>query len=399
MIALAVALLVALAALVLFTTTRPSHRGLLVLDVKDGSVTAIASYPTFDLPALADGVSTQEAEMLFSAGTGAPFTNRAIQGQYAPGSTWKLVTADAAIRSGLIGPDFKVDDKGVYTLPGDCTGRGCIKRNAGSKAFGTVDMRRSLTVSSDVYYYTIGADLWIQRDRFGPTPIQDVAVDLLGFGQTTGVPLPSEARGRVITPALAAELNAENPTAYPEGGWYTGQNTNLAIGQGALAVTPIQIANAFGTYANGGTRFSPNIASRVQTQDGDVVKEMSPRVAAKVDIPPHIRQPILEGLTGVVAGEQGTAYNAFAGFPLAQYGIAGKTGTAQVGNKQDNALFAAFGPTADPRHVVTVVMEQAGFGATSAAPVARRIFGTLSGLEPDAPVQLVSLNPQSSLGD
>ena len=363
-----------------------------VLDVKNGTVSAMASYPTFDLPGLADGVSGAEAEVLFSADTGAPFTNRSIQGQYAPGSTWKLVTADAAVRSGLIGPEFRVDDKGVYTLPGDCTGRGCIKRNAGSRAFGIVDLRRSLTVSSDVYYYTIGADLWIQRDRFGATPIQDVATDLLGFGQTTGVALPSEARGRVITPQLAKELNEENPEAFPEGGWYTGQNTNLAIGQGALAVTPIQIANAFGTYANGGTRYSPNIALRVQDQGGRVIKEMNPRVAARVDIPPHIRQPILDGLVGVVASEEGTAYNAFAGFPLAQYGIAGKTGTAQVGNKQDNALFAAFGPTSDPKHVVTVVMEQAGFGSTSAAPVARRIFGTLSGLEAEAPVELAMLN-------
>ena len=375
-----------------------------VLDTKEGTVVAMASYPTFPLPDLANGISKAEAEMLFSENTGAPFTNRAIQGQYAPGSTWKLVTADAALRTGLIDTGFRVNDQGVYTLPGDCTGRGCIKRNAGSKAFGIVGVQRAMTVSSDVFFYTLGADFWSRRHedegrRFGDTPIQDVAA-LLGFGSTSGVPLPSETKGRVITPALAAQLHEENPQAWPEGGWYMGQNTNLAIGQGALAVTPIQIANAYGTYANGGTRYSPNIALRIQTQDGEVVREIKPRVAARVEIPPHIREPMVNGLAGVVSSPEGTAYNAFAGFPLQQWGIAGKTGTAQVGRKQDNALFVGFGPTHDPRYATAVVMEQAGFGATSAAPVARRIFGQLSGLEIDGPpAEVVSLNPAAGLGD
>jgi penicillin-binding protein 2 len=104
-------------------------------------------------------------------------------------------------------------------------------------------------------------------------------------------------------------------------------------------------------------------------------------------------------MAGVVSSEEGTAYNAFAGFPLQQWGIAGKTGTAQAGLKQDTALFVGYGPTQDPRYVTTVVMEQAGFGATSAAPVARRIFGTISGLEAEAPVNIVNLNTEAGLGD
>ena len=369
-----------------------------VLDAKEGTVTAMASYPTFDLPGLANGVSKAEAEMLFSEGTGAPFTNRAIQGQYAPGSTWKLVTAHAAWASGLIDGAFRVNDTGTFTLKGDCTGRGCIKRNAGSKAFGIVGVQRAMTVSSDVFFYTLGSELWIQRDTYGETPIQDWA-EKLGYGSTTGVPLPSEARGRVITPELAAELHEESPEAWPEGGWYQGQNTNLAIGQGALAVTPIQIGNSYATYINGGNRYAPNIALRVQEQDGTVVKEINPRIPAKVELRQDIRETLMNGLAGVVSSEEGTAYNAFAGFPLAQWGIAGKTGTAQAGLKQDTALFVGYGPTQDPRYVTTVVMEQAGFGATSAAPVARRIFGTISGLEAEAPVGIVSLNTEAGLGD
>src|SRR4029450_13763557 len=100
------------------------------------------------------------------------------QGQYAPGSTWKLVTADAALRTGLIDTKYRVNDTGTFTLKGDCTGRGCEKRNAGSKAFGIVGVQRAMAVSSDVFFYTLGSEFWIQRDRFGETPIQETANNL-----------------------------------------------------------------------------------------------------------------------------------------------------------------------------------------------------------------------------
>jgi penicillin-binding protein 2 len=249
---------------------------------------------------------------------------------------------------------------------------------------------RALTVSSDVFFYTLGANFWIQRDRFGENPIQDVASQF-GFGEGSGVPLPFEARGRVLTPASKQALHDKNPRL-ASAGWYTGNNVNLAIGQESMLVTPIQIANAYATFANGGQRYSPNIALRIQRQDKTVLKEITPRVAATVEIPPTARAAILNGLVGAVHNEDGTAFNAFAGFPLAQWGIAGKTGTAQATPKQDTALFAAFGPTSSPQYAVAVVMEQSGFGASAAAPVARRIFGVLSGLEGQGPVQFVQAN-------
>jgi penicillin-binding protein 2 len=332
--------------------------------------------------------------MLFGDASGAPFTNRAIQGQYAPGSTWKLVTADAAVRTGLLPPGFVYDDPGTYTIPGECNDARCVRRNAGSRAYGRVDMRRALTVSSDVYFYNIGAQFWIQRDNpnYGETAIQNSA-SLLGFGALTGVPLPDEKRARLSTPELRAQLHAEKPNIFIEGRWFTGDNVSLAIGQGELTVTPIQLANAYATYANNGTRYSPNIALRVQAQDGSVVREIAPRIVPPhVDIPPAARDAIMAGFTGAVASEEGTAYNAFAGFPLDQYPIAGKTGTAQAGLKQDTALFVGMGPAYDPRYVVAVVMEQSGFGAASAAPVSRRVFGQLFRVEGGAePVEFVGL--------
>jgi penicillin-binding protein 2 len=366
---------------------RADAGSVVVLDAKAGNVVAMASNPTFDLPGLADGITQAEADMLFGEQSGAPYINRAIQGQYAPGSTWKLVTADAAVRKQLQGPGYTIHDGGEYTITGECSGRGCIVRNAGRRAFGPVDMRKALTVSSDVYFYDIGARFWQERRTYGETAIQDSAA-LLGFGAQTGVPLPSETKARLATPDLRARMHDENPAAFPEGRWFTGNNVSLAIGQGELTVTPIQLANAYATYANNGTRFAPNIAVRIQRQDGELVKEISPR-SQRIDIPPDARDAIMAGFNGAVSDPSGTAYNAFAGFPLDQYPVAGKTGTAQAPPRQDTALFVGMAPAYDVRHVVAVVMEQSGFGASAAAPVARRIFGQLSGLETQAPVDFV----------
>jgi penicillin-binding protein 2 len=356
-----------------------------VLDAQEGSVVAMASYPVFDLPGLADGVSQAEAAVLFSAETGAPFINRATQGQYAPGSTWKLVTADAALRTGLIQPGFRLNDTGEFTIA-ECVeiragNRACTRRNARSHAYGPVDIQRALTVSSDVFFYNLGSKFWQERKTYGDDAIQRSA-ELLGFGAPTAVPLPDEASGRLASPALRQKLHEEKPTAFPEGNWFEGDNVSLAIGQGELTITPIQLANAYATYASNGVRHSPNVALRVQHQDGTLVRDIAPRVAATVELPPQVRDPIVRGLSGVVGNEQdGTAFNAFRGFPLGQWGIAGKTGTAQAPPKQDTALFVGFGPTVDPRYVVAVVMEQSGFGASAAAPVARQVFGVLSGAE------------------
>jgi len=156
-------------------------------------------------------------------------------------------------------------------------------------------------------------------------------------------------------------------------------------------VTPIQIANAYATFANGGDRYQTNVALRIQRQDKTVVTEIARRKAAHVDLPPSLRDPILAGLRGVITDPKGTAHNAFLGFP-GQWAIAGKTGTAQAPPKQDTALFVGFGPVDAPAYSVAIVMEQSGFGASAAAPVARRLFGQLSGLEQGGPVQTAPIN-------
>jgi penicillin-binding protein 2 len=219
--------------------------------------------------------------------------------------------------------------------------------------------------------------------------MQEVAAEL-GLGERTGLEILGERRGSVPTPASRAARHEEDPVAFPEGGWFVGDNVNLAIGQGEIAVTPIQIANAYATLANGGTRFEPNLALRVLRPDGSVVREVAPRIIGTVPVSPDVRAVVLEGLRDALVVPGGTGVDAFRGFPLDRYPVAGKTGTAQAPPRQDTALFAAVAPLGDPRHAVTVVMEQAGFGSTSAAPVARSILGRISGLEQLPQVQLAN---------
>ncbi|MDP9019827.1 MAG: penicillin-binding protein 2 [Actinomycetota bacterium] len=361
-----------------------------VLDVKEGTVAAMASWPAFNPADFVYQITPEQFAALTDPSRGTPFVNRAVLGQYAPGSTWKLVTALAALKAGLITPATTIFDPGVYTIP-DCA-QGCRRQNAGRAAYGNVDLRKALTVSSDTYFYDLGARFWQQRQRLGDTPMQDMAA-LLGFGEETGVPLPVEAAGRLATPAGRAEAYAANPDLFVTGDWFIGDNVNVAIGQGEIAVTPIQLANGFGTFASGGTRYQPNLALRVQDQDGTVVRQIEPRVDAQVELPAGARDPIVDGLLGATRSEdpRGTAFNAFAGFPHDAYPVAGKTGTAQTGgDRKDDALFVAFAPAHDPRHSVSVVMERAGFGSTWAAPVARAILSSLSGLEEPPEVRPVS---------
>ncbi|MGI9079908.1 MAG: penicillin-binding protein 2 [Acidimicrobiales bacterium] len=355
-----------------------------VLDPNNGSVLAMASNPTYDPRDFVDGISQAKfAEFQDPAGF-FPLNNRALQGLYAPGSTFKLVTGIAALEKGLITPRDTIADTGSITVGGR------VFRNALSEANGRIDLPRAVTVSSDVFFYDLGKRFWEARDRFGITPIQDVARGL-GLGGPTGIDLPYESDGRVPDPASRKKAHDANPTAFPTRDWFTGDNMILGVGQGDMVVSPVQLANAYATFANGGTVYAPRVAANVLDASSQVVRKIEPQVTRKVDLPPSVRAPLLAGFEGAVADPKGTAFSAFQGFPLSQFSVAGKTGTAEVAGKQDTALFSAFGPADNPKFEVTVVMEQSGFGASAAAPVARRVIEQLAGLAP-RPVNRVGGN-------
>ncbi|MDY7106469.1 MAG: penicillin-binding protein 2, partial [Actinomycetota bacterium] len=349
----------------------------LVLDVDTGEILSMASNPTYDPAEFVGGISRARFGELNDAASHHPLTNRAIQSGYAPGSTFKTITAYAALTNGVISADEVIDDRGFHRLE-NCDGDTCEFQNAGRAVLGEVDMREAMTKSSDVYFYRLGETFWVYSDQYGGrTAIQDAARSF-GFGSRTGVQLPSESSGTVGDPDLKASRHEQNPEAFPYGRWSTGDNVNLSIGQGDLLVTPLQLANAYATFANGGTVHATSIARSVlDPEDGTAVRSYGERELATVDLPPGIRDPIMDGLVGAIADEDGTAYDVFTSFPLDEFGLAGKTGTAQVNDKADTSVFVAFGPTWDPRYVVVAILEESGFAADAAAPVVRTIIEAL----------------------
>ena len=364
----------------------------LIISPKDGEVKAMASFPTYDPNESIGGYSLSRWAELNDPVNDLPMFNRSIQGEYAPGSTFKVFTAHAAWHEDVFGTgrvkeaDEPIDDPGEYFLQ-SCradaedleTAGGCVFRNAGSKPYENVDLIRSLTVSSDVYYYTIGESIYINPIH-PENAIQDAAVSY-GLGMQTGIQLPFEQDGYIPTPQKRKQRHEDNPQIFPNGRWYPGDNVNISVGQGDVLVTPLQLANAYATFANGGTNFAPNIVSSVFDRDGEMLKEFGKRVKKEIEIDSDFRNRAIRGLVGVTEDVEGTAYWAFnsvatdgAFFPIENFPIAAKTGTAEVRGKADSSLFAAITPAQDPDYVMVAILEEAGFGSAVAAPMTARVL-------------------------
>jgi len=367
-----------------------------VTDPRNGQVLAMASYPTYDPSVFTGGISEENYRALTSDANGSPLLNRAIAGEYAPGSTWKLFTADAALSHNETTPDFRFDDPGYYTIP-DCKIGKCQVFNAGHTAHGTVDLSEALTVSSDAYFYRLGDLMWRHRNFLGDTALADT-YKLWGFGRATGVGLAGERAGLLPTPAekqaLAEALHKGDQAAIDENKvWRSGDNINAAIGQGYVQVTPMQLVNGYATFANGGTLYQPTLVAQVlEPFSSTVVGITKPTVVRTIPMQPAWRLSMVAGFEGVTQSNLGTAVSTFAGFPQATFPVAGKTGTAQVAKKGDTSLFVAFAPATDPHFAAVAILPQAGQGGSAAAPLVRRILepiakagGDLSHL-PEAPL-------------
>jgi penicillin-binding protein 2 len=355
-----------------------------VVDPRNGAVRALATYPNYDPSEFVNGISQQRYEQLTDVGGVSALVDRSISGQYSPGSTFKLVTADAALSNGITRPGDYYNDTGVFEVGGQSF------TNAGSSRYGSVNMNRALTVSVDTYFYNLGARM------DGTTLLQETA-QRWGFDAPTGIDLPGEAGGYVLTPDEKQALHDRYPDAYPYGDWFTGDNVQLAIGQNVVVVTPLQLANAYAALGNGGTLYQPHVAWRVLRSGWDpaispepeVLRGIEPVVTRTVDASPEVMQVILDGLAGVTTASGGTAVGTFAGFDQNAFPVVGKTGTAQVefyedGRqkfKADTSLFAAFGPRFDPQWAVGAVMEETGFGGEGSGVVTRQIFELVAGQE------------------
>jgi penicillin-binding protein 2 len=319
------------------------------MNVDNGQILAMGSNPTFDPTDLIEPTQAQVDE-LYRDEVLAPLVNRATEGAYPTGSVFKIITALAALENGRITPDEVVQDDGQIEVGGETF------ENAGHVAHGPVELRRALQVSSDVYFYLLGLDMWKTND------LQKEAHEL-GIGRPAGLDLPEEGETLLPSKAWRNQLFKEGLTDRP---WSSGDNIQLATGQGDLQTNPLQMALAYAALGNGGKIVTPHVGLEVEDAAGRVLKEFEFKPQRKIHIDPGYRTAILEGLHAAAQEGEGTAAGVFGGFPI---DIAGKTGTAERRGHGDQSWFAALSPYPNPRIVTIATVEEGGFGAESAAPV------------------------------
>jgi penicillin-binding protein 2 len=382
---------------------RGATSGAAVVLTTTGRVVAMASYPSYDPSVWTGGISNKEFGYLFGPRHGEPILNRATQGEYAPGSTWKVTTTAAAVANG-----FSL--YGSYNCPASVDIGGQRLINDGNPNAGAMSFQEALIQSCDTVYYQLGYDMWlkdhpsINNIRNPHAPVQPmVKMELAwGFGHTPGIDVPEQSAGSVPTRQWLYWLwkdNAHTGQNWCKYGrqygsyvqrieyqdcldgwvWYPGQAAIAAIGQGYVTVTPLQLADAYAALANGGTLYSPRIGEALISPDGKVVQRINPPVIRHLPVAKSTLAYIRNALRGVVTA--GTAAGAFSGFPLNKVCVAGKTGTAQVFGKQASSVFASFAPCNHPKYVIVMMIPGAGYGADTSAPAIRKIWDDIYGLE------------------
>ena len=350
------------------------RRGALVaIDPRNGEILALVSKPTFDPNLFVEGID-QENWQVLNESINKPLLNRALRGTYPPGSTYKPFMALAALQLNKRSPTLVVNDPGYYNFGGRT-----FRSHEGG--LGGVDMVRAIQFSSNTYFYSLGVEM-------GVDTIHDFMAPL-GFGQITGIDLGGELRGVLPSTQWKRQVN-KRPEAKR---WFPGETVSLGIGQGYNNFTMLQLALAEATLANGGTRYRPHVAKAVRDAVTGAVTELAQPPGENLGYLPKNVDVVRRALVAV--NEAGTGRRVFAG---AAYTSGGKTGTAQAvslgqnvkynakaleEHKRDHSLFAAFAPAENPRIAVALIVENAGFGAASAAPIARRVFDYwLQGLYP-----------------
>ncbi len=406
-----------------------------VMDYTTGEVIAMASYPSFDNRWFEAGISGTKFQQIFPSknpdGTDIDpdqsiLVNRAVQGRYNLGSTFKLFTAFSALNTGLIAPDEIYVDNGTYTLSDESVERercisGLVKceyknatcGNGRPCVYGAVDVEDALAVSSDTFFYRIGEEIMLRNDF---QPVLQEQVRLFGFGADTGIELPFEFDGTVPDRELKRIYAERGVISEDEGrNYFVGDNVQLAIGQGLLSATPLHLAAGYATVANGGFFLQPSVVKAiwnpglpdlkpgyVDFDRGTIFDDRSdPVLVRQIPMPESIRNPIVQGLERVIYGpgvdsdfyHKTTGEHLFADYPRGPEAIplAGKTGTAQgAGNYpwNDSSAFTGFSTDDERPYVVTAYLEKAGYGSQAAAPVVKCLFLALSGLAPMDEVRL-----------
>jgi penicillin-binding protein 2 len=338
------------------------------MDVRDGSIYGLGSAPTFDPNVFSKGVKESVYKRLTNKANGAPLANRAIQGLYPTGSTFKPITAVAALQCGVLTPTQQLFDGGVFKLGPQSF------QNAGHASYGALNLPQALTVSSDVFFYQVGASL---DSACGGTALQKWGRKL-GISKPTGIDLPGEGspnQGFLPTPAQIDRLHKKMPNFFPI--WTSGQAVQMAVGQGFVQADPLQMAVAYAGIATN-YKVKPHLGLRIDDNQGRAIQEFATPSRTPLGIPANFRQTIMDGLYGAANDPKGTSYDVFKDFPIK---VCGKTGTAQRIGKTDQSWYVVLAPCPNPKYVVAVTDEDGGWGAQTAAPDARRILSALFGIK------------------
>ncbi|MDH3730475.1 MAG: penicillin-binding protein 2 [Acidimicrobiia bacterium] len=366
-----------------------------VIDPRDGSIVAMGSIPSFDPSIFVGGLTQEEWSVLQDKGA---FNNFAIQGSYAPASTFKVVAYSLALEQSMY-PQAEEDALALQNHTDDyfCSGRLEFHfQDESQQVFndwtpaghGSVDLHEALAASCDLYFWELALRVWRGAEEgIDEGALQDWA-EQLGFGSATGIDLPFEQTGLVPDREWFETTQRETPgRVRAEGTWSGGDVMNLVIGQGALTSTPLQLANAYAALVNGGTLWQPRVVSHVINADGEIIFENPAKPLRKLTLDAATVTLLRRDLSLAVNSGSGTARSAFADSRVRSL-IGGKTGTAEViqgdtdATDVDTAWFVGVAPIDDPEYVVAIVIERGGSGGRIAAPTARKVLEKALGLEP-----------------
>ncbi|GAA0991448.1 penicillin-binding protein 2 [Nocardiopsis tropica] len=388
---------------------RPRYRAdsgaAIVMDVRNGGIVAMASLPTYDPGVWQGGIDQETFDEMLSEEAGEPMLSRAVQGQYPPGSTFKISSLSAAVENG-----FSL--RSTYACPGSVNIAGQNYQNYAGGGHGALSLHQAIVVSCNTIFYNFGYQLWLKdgglRPEGEPTEAMATMARGYGFGAPTGIDLPYETGGRIpdrewkrtfwaqtrenncyrgehgypevaeTNPSHASYLKRLAHEQCVEGfEWRAGEAVNFAIGQGDVLVSPLQLTRAYAAIANGGTLYEPRVAKALVAADGSSVEEIEPVVAGRVPVKDETIEYLQKALTEVT--KSGTGRGAFAEFPQDDVSIAGKTGSADAQERQVSSWFASYAPADDPQFAVVVFVSQGGTGGETSAPIARKIYEGIYG--------------------
>ena len=348
-----------------------------VIDVTNGEVLAMASAPSFRPELFVGGISQDDWDALSSDDAGNPLMNRVVSGQFVAASTIKPLTTFAALDHGIANVDSGFVCSGWWTGFGQAYGKWCWKHDG----HGGIDLRNGITYSCDVVFYEIAKGFYNSSTQDG---MQETFRNW-GLGSTTGVDLPGEAAGRV--PDAEWKWNYFSNYSDADRQWQGGDYTNIAIGQGDILVTPLQMCSVYMGIANRGTVWTPHVLRGVLGRgDNGSMLEYQPKTHVTPTEDPSYMDLVHSGLEGVIYEESASMTAHFTNMTTR---VAGKTGTGEHGNTTPTAWFCAFAPADDPKYAISAVIDKGGYGSTSAMYVVRDILGAIFN-EPDTSTTSVS---------